>query len=139
MISMNEGGLKTILAVGIGAVISGLVTASVSVATPVVPQHGPPIGLETMIQVKLFVATFSVVLLLFLLWNYVQIYRIMPNRFTLGLVLVTVALLLYGISSSPLLQLLMGFQPSVAAGPFTFLPDVFASIAVVILLYQSYS
>lgn len=139
MISMNRSLLKTALAVGVGVVVSAIVTASVSVATPIAPQHGPPISMETMIQIKLFVATFSVVLLLFLLWNYISIYRDLPNRFTLGLLLFTVALLLYGISSSPLLHLLLGFRPGVTPGPFTFLPDLFASVAVIILLYQSYS
>ena len=79
------------------------------------------------------------VMLLALLWNYVAVYRDIPNRFTLSLLLFTVALLLYAVSSNPLLPIVLGFSHGTTLGPFVFLPDVFASIAVVVLLYQSYS
>lgn len=133
------GYLKTLLAVGAGLLISGIVTVSVPTSTASMMPHGPMDGIETMVQVKLFVATLNVVLLLVLLWNYASIYRELPNRFTLSLLIVTVALLLYAISSNPLVTLGMGFQHGTMLGPFTFLPDVFATVAVVILLYQSYS
>jgi hypothetical protein len=95
--------------------------------------------MEAVLRIKLFVTTLNVVILLALLWNYVAVYRDMPNRFTLSLLLVTAALLLYAVSSNPLLPLLLGFRHGTTLGPFVFIPDVFASVAAVVLLYQSYS
>lgn len=135
----QTGYLRTLLVVGAGLLISGIVTVSVPTSTTSMMPHGPMGGIETMVLVKLFVATLNVVLLLVLLWNYANIYRELPNRFTLSLLIVTVALLLYALSSNPLVPLVMGFQHGAMLGPFTFLPDVFATVAIVILLYQSYS
>lgn len=137
---MSENSLKkTGMVIGIGGIISGIITASLSVPSPVTAHRGPLFIMETMLQVKLFVAIFNVALLLVLLWNYVSIYRELPNRFTLSLVVFSVALLLYALSSIPLLPLVMGFGHGSMFGPFTFLPDIFASVAVIVVLYQSYS
>lgn len=138
---MREGSglVQTAVVVAIAALISGVVALGIGLSNLGVPVHSPPVSMETVVRVKLFVATLNVVMLLALLWNYVAIYRDLPNRFTLSLLLVTGALLLYALSSNPLLALLMGFSHGATLGPFVFLPDVFASIAVVVLLYQSYS
>lgn len=135
----DTGLLKTTAVVGLAVIVSGVVTLSVSLSNLGAPAHGPQVGIETVVRIKLFVTTLNVVLLLALLWNYVAVYRDLPNRFTLSLLLFTVALLLYAVSSNPLLPLVMGFRHGAALGPFVFIPDVFASIAVVVLLYQSYS
>ena len=135
----NTGLLKTGAVVGIAAVISGVIALSVSLPNLGIPPHAPPVGMESVLRIKLFVTTLNVVVLLALLWNYIAIYRDLPNRFTLSLLLITVALLLYAVSSNPLLPLLLGFRHGTTLGPFVFIPDVFASIAVIVLLYQSYS
>lgn len=135
----NTGLLKTVAVVGIAMVISGVISLSVGLSNVGLPTHGPPVDIETIVRIKLFVTTLNVVVLLALLWNYITVYRDMPNRFTLSLLLFTVALLLYAVSSNPLLPLVLGFRHGTALGPFVFLPDVFASIAVVVLLYQSFS
>lgn len=100
------------------------------------PPHSDS-AFDALLQVKLFFSTFTVVLLLVLLATYIRIYRDLPNNFTLSLLLFTVALTLYAITSNPLLPILFGFDHPPAVGPFTFLPDAFTSVAVVILLYQS--
>lgn len=135
----NTGLLKTGAVVGIAVLISGVISLSVGLSNLGLPGHGPPVGIETAIRIKLFVTTLNVVLLLALLWNYITVYRDLPNRFTLSLLLVTVALLLYAVSSNPLLPILLGFRHGATLGPFVFLPDIFASIAVIVLLYQSFS
>lgn len=94
--------------------------------------------METVLRIKLFVTTLTGIVLLALLWNYATVYRDMPNRFTLSLLLFTVALLLYAVSSNPLLPLLLGFSHGATLGPFVFLPDIFASVAAIVLLYQSF-
>ena len=135
----DSGLLKTAAVVGFAALVSAVVTASTGLPALGFPTHGPPVGVETVIQAKLFVTTLNVIVLLALLWNYIVVYRDLPNRFTMSLLLFTVALLLYAVSSNPLLPVLMGFSHASALGPFLFLPDAFASIAVIVLLYQSYS
>jgi hypothetical protein len=135
----DTGLLKTAAVIGLAVLVSGAITLSVGLSNLTVPGHGPPVSIETVVRVKLFVTTLNVVMLLALLWNYVAVYRDLPNRFTLSLLLFTVALLLYAVSSNPLLPLLLGFRHGTTLGPFVFMPDVFASIAVVVLLYQSYS
>lgn len=135
----NTGLLKTGAVVGIAAIISGIIALSVGLPNLGLPPHTPPVGIENVLRIKLFVTTLNVVVLLALLWNYIAVYRDLPNRFTLSLLLITVALLLYAISSNPLLPLLLGFRHGTTLGPFVFIPDVFASIAAVVLLYQSYS
>lgn len=139
IMSDGIGVRKTALVVGAAVIVSAAVTVFTQVSTFGLPGHGPPVGLETVIQIKLFVTTFNAIVLLALLWNYVTIYRELPNRFTLSLLVFTVALLLYAVSSSPLLALWMGFSHAATLGPFLFLPDAFAGIAVVVLLYQSFS
>lgn len=90
----------------------------------------------TLIHVKLLLSTFTALLLVALLINYARLYRRIPNRFTVALILFTVLLGLHAIASNPLVPLLFGFRV-VDVGPFTFLPDLFASCAVLVLLRQS--
>ncbi|MEF8825947.1 MAG: hypothetical protein V5A27_06355 [Halapricum sp.] len=134
----DSGLLKTGAVVGIAVILSGIITLSVGLSNLSLPSHGAPIGVETMVRIKLFVTTLNIVVLFALLWNYVTVYRDMPNQFTLSLLLFSVALLLYSVTSNPLLPLILGFRHGTTLGPFVFLPDVFASIAVIILLYQSF-
>lgn len=102
------------------------------------PPRGGPSPLAGLLQVKVFFSTFTSVLLLVLLTMYARIYRNLPNRFTMSLLLFTVSLTLYALTANPLIALLFGFKPPGGLGPFTFLPDMFASVSVIILLYQSY-
>lgn len=137
--SNNSGLQETVAVVGIAAIISAIVTLTTSLSALGLPTHGPPIGIETVLQAKLFVTTLNTIILLVLFWNYIAVFRDLPNRFTLSLMLFTLALLFYAVSSNPLLPIIMGFQHAATLGPFLFLPDIFASIAVIVLLYQSYS
>jgi hypothetical protein len=89
------------------------------------------------LAVKLFVSTFNVAVLLALVATYGALYRDIPNRFTLSLILFSVALLLYALTSNPVVQVFAGVRPTPQLGVFTFLPDLFAGVAVVALLYQS--
>lgn len=92
--------------------------------------------LVLVLQVKLVVTTFTVVLLVALAGTYASLYRDLPNPFTLSLVVFCVALLLYALTSNPLVLLVLGVRPA-QLGLFTFLPDLCAAIATVVLLYQS--
>jgi len=107
--------------------------------------HGPGMGtggaigtpFEPLVLVKVFLATFNLVVILALGWSYLTLYRDLPNRFTGSLLLVTGALFLYALASNPVVSLVFGYRGDIGLGPFTFLPDLFAAIAVTVLLYQS--
>ncbi|GGM65279.1 hypothetical protein J2752_000319 [Halarchaeum rubridurum] len=124
-------------AVAAVAALCGLVAG---VALPVVPMP-PPIDhhafLETFVRVQFAVSTFNLVLLAALVVAYVGIYRDLPNKYTLSLLLTSVALFLYALSSNPLAPMAFGFPPITGLGPFTFLPNFFVGVAVVVLFYQS--
>lgn len=75
-------------------------------------------------------------LLLYLLVTYIRIYRDTSSNFSLYLVLLSSVLLLYVIMSNPILIWLSGFRQPIGQ-VFNFLPDVFTSIASIILIYLS--
>lgn len=122
----------------VGALVAALFVAAYA------PRHEFPWGghrppfLTGLLQVKLFFSTFTVVLLGVLVATYVRIYRDLPNRLTLSLITFAVALALYAVTANPLVPVVFGFEHSVGPGPFTFLPDMFASFAVIVLLHQSH-
>ncbi|UWG48692.1 Uncharacterized protein HSRCO_2428 [Halanaeroarchaeum sp. HSR-CO] len=127
-------------------VVLGAILASAVITTVAAPNvRGPGMGpgmigpeMALFVQIRLFISTFNVLVLLALTASYLGLYRDLPTRFTGSLLLFSVALLLYALSASPAIQLLFGFRGGTGLGPFTFLPDLFASVAVVVLLYQSY-
>jgi len=128
---------RTFIVAASALAVSAVLTVLVSlVVAPRLP-GGP--GLAGFLIIKLFTSTFNVLVLLALTGAYVSLYRDLPNRFTLSLVVFTVALLFYALSSNPILFLLIGFtRVGVGLSVLTFLPDLFASVAIVVLLYQSY-
>ncbi|MEF8874863.1 MAG: hypothetical protein V5A88_09390 [Candidatus Thermoplasmatota archaeon] len=128
---------KLAIILGIGVAISLLLTFLFLRIVPV-PTRGPRNYFDTFLGIKVFISSFTLILLAVLLWNYISIYREMPNRFTLSLIIVSLALLLYALFSNPFVPLILGFKHGIGLGPFTFLPDLFAATAVTVLLYQSY-
>lgn len=136
-----EPATKVGVLVGVAAVISGLV--AILLDPQLVGGMGRGMGqrthaFELVTEVRLFLSTFNVLLLVVLAWSYLMIYRDLPNRFTFSLLLFTVALLLYAVVSNPAIHLLFGYRGGPGLGPFAFLPDLFAAVAVTVLLYQSF-
>ncbi|GGL22786.1 hypothetical protein GCM10009037_02770 [Halarchaeum grantii] len=126
---------KTALVVALAGVcgaLAGLLVPSV----PLPPELSNSL-VETLVRVKFGVATFNLAVLVALVAAYVDVYRDLPNKYTLSLLVTSLALLLYALSANPLVALLFGFPPHPALGPFGFLPDVFVAVAIVVLFYQS--
>jgi hypothetical protein len=96
-----------------------------------------PATIATLLQLKLFFTTVNLLLLLVLSGTYVRLYRDLPNKYSLSLVLLSLALLLYAFTSNPVVQVVFGFRPRPDIGVFGFLPDAFVGLAIVVLLYQS--
>jgi hypothetical protein len=85
---------------------------------------------------KSIISIVNVTLLAALLYVYTKIYGDVKSKFTLGLIIMQLALLVYALTSNPLLQVLFGFRAE-GLGPFAMLPDLFASVGLSILLYLS--
>ena len=84
--------------------------------------------------VKGVLSTVNLVLLVILLAIYVGVYSETRSEFALGLIIFAVAMMMYAITSNPWLQSGFGFR-GFGLGPFAFFPDLFALVALVILLF----
>lgn len=90
--------------------------------------------IEIFYLAKTVVSSVNALLLCILLVTYVNLYRKIKSEFTVGLIMFSMILLLYALVSNPILQYIFGFQ-AFGLGPFAMLPDLFALIALAVLLY----
>jgi hypothetical protein len=91
---------------------------------------------EVYYTVKAVLASVNAFLLIVLSSIYLKVYKDTGLEFSLGLVIFSVALLLYSLVSNPLLVSVAGYRGS-GLGPFAMLPDLFTCIASFTLLYIS--
>lgn len=97
----------------------------------------PPQGdIELFYTGKTVVSTVNVALMIILLLTYVEIYWKTRSEFTVGLIIFSIILLFYTLASNPIMQWVFGFR-AFGLGPFAMLPDIFAFLALSILLYLS--
>jgi hypothetical protein len=90
--------------------------------------------IELFYKVKTILSSINATLLVFLLATYIDIYKKLRSEFTVGLIIFSLILLLYALSSNPLLHWLFGFR-AFGLGPFAMLPDLFTTLALSVLLY----
>jgi len=90
--------------------------------------------MELFYKAKTILSAINATLLVFLLATYIDMYSKLRSEFTLGLIIFSLTLLLYALSSNPLLQWLFGFR-AFGLGPFAMLPDLFTTLALTVLLY----
>ena len=88
-------------------------------------------------SMKLVVSTLNTILLLVLLAMYVSAYRETTSEFLVGLIIFDLAMLLYAVTSNPLVHVYFGFR-EIGPGPFVMLPDLFSLAAVIVLLVQAF-
>ncbi len=93
--------------------------------------------LENVLVAKVFFTSFNIVILSALTYNYFEIYKEVPTSMARGLTIFSAALLLYALTSSPILHAAAGFE-NIRIGVFTYVPDMFVSAASTIILYESY-
>ena len=126
---------KTALVTAVAALLAA---GSVFLLPEFSPHRGGPNDwVRTLVRVEFTVTTVNFLLLAFLTWSYIDIYRELPNKYTRSLVLLSVSLLFYAFTSNPLVHVLFGFAPRPNIGPFAFVPDLFVGVAIVVLIYQS--
>ncbi len=131
--------IPVLLAVGILAAI----WAASTFWSPRLPWQHPefppfeiPGDIEFYYIAKTVVSTINITLLVFLLIIYADIYRKTRSEFTAGLIIFSVILLLYALSSNPTVIRAFGFR-LFGLGPFALLPDLFTFAALFVLLYLS--
>jgi len=136
MVNKRNPLVKT-AAVTVAAAVAGLVATLSLELLPPSPHGPPPELLLLLVRIQLFVTTFNLVMLLALLGLYVSLYRDLPNKYTRSLILLSLALLLYAVTSNPLVHLLFGYRGPPSSGPFVFVPHAFVGFAIIVLFYQS--
>ncbi len=92
--------------------------------------------MEPVLLAKIFFTSFNIVVLTALTYNYFLIYQDVPTSMSRGLTMFSAALLLYALTSSPILHAAIGFE-NISIGIFTYVPDMFVSAASSIILYES--
>ena len=140
---MNNRKLKVILpvvAIAIVVAVIGLVLASLilpppEVAPPPIPQPDRVL-MDIFLKVKTMISLVNIVFIISLMLIYRGIYRQVKSQFTLGLIVVMLVLMMYALTSNPLIQILFGFQAQ-GLGPFAMIPDIFATFGLGLLLYIS--
>lgn len=115
------------------AVIFAVLTATILQTAIFLPGR----TLQSLMLLKIFFTSFNIIILSGLLVNYYKIHMDMPTPMTKTLLIFSGALMLYAVTSSPLIHVIFGFE-ILTIGPFTFLPDMFASAAALTILYESY-
>lgn len=91
--------------------------------------------IENYIKFRIVVSGLNIILYTYILAMYVQLYQETKSKFSMGLMAFSSVLLIYSIASNPIvLFYLLGNKPS-WLNVFNTLPDVFASIAAIIMIY----
>lgn len=83
---------------------------------------------------KTVISSVNLTLVIILLGTYVSLYRKTKSEFVVGLIVFALVLLFYTLVSNPIVVYLAGFR-AFGLGPFVMLPDLFASLALGVLLY----
>jgi hypothetical protein len=83
------------------------------------------------------ISSVNVTLLIFLLLTYIEIYLKIKSEFTIGLIIFSMVLLFYALTSNPLLHGAFGFR-ALGLGPFAMLPNLFTCFALTVLLYLTF-
>lgn len=103
----------------------------------IIPPPNIPIpDIEVFYTAKSVISTVNVALVLVLLLIYVDVYRKTKAQFSVGLIIFSLVLLFYTLSSNPFMHMLFGFR-AFGLGPFAMLPDALTFAALIILLYLS--
>lgn len=90
--------------------------------------------LEVFYIAKTVISSVNLTLVIILLGTYVSLYRKTKSEFVVGLIVFALVLLFYTLVSNPIVVYLAGFR-AFGLGPFVMLPDLFASLALGVLLY----
>lgn len=119
----------------IGLVLASLILPPPETAPPPIPQPDR-ILMDFYLKIKTMISLVNIVFIIALMSIYRGIYRQVKSQFTMGLIIVMLVLLMYALSSNPLIHVLFGYQAQ-GLGPFAMMPDIFTTFALGLLLYIS--
>jgi len=94
----------------------------------------PPVRNPLFQDITLFFNIVNVTLCVVLIFLYLQIWRRTRSEFTVGLIILSTALLFHTLASNPIVSKIFGY-PHFNLGPFSILPVFFTTVALSVLLY----
>jgi hypothetical protein len=92
---------------------------------------------EVYVTVKTVLSSMNIVLAAALIMVYAGVYRTLRSDFAMGLVIMNVAMLSYAVTSNPIVQWFLGYKAIIGVGPFGWIADFFATVALGTLLWLS--
>lgn len=92
---------------------------------------------EVYVNVKTVLSSMNIVLAAALIMIYAGVYRTLRSDFALGLVVMNIAMLSYAVTSNPIVQWFLGYKAIIGVGPFGWIADFFATVALATLLWLS--
>ena len=93
--------------------------------------------IEIFVTGRIIVSSINILLYGYLTYFYIRLYMENKSKFSLGLTALSIALLIYSIASNPYILRLTLRKDPLWMGVFNFIPDVFATVAAVIMVYLS--
>ena len=94
-------------------------------------------AIEFFITGRIIVSSLNSILYGYLTYFYVMLYRGNKSKFTLGLSALSIVLFIYAISSNPVVLQFFRVSTPIWFSVFNIVPDVFATIAALIMIYLS--
>jgi hypothetical protein len=129
----------SIVALIIGIIISiilGITLTAIRLPPSNAPAPPPREVEAPFLTLKVVVSFVNITIILPLLYTYTKLYLETKTEFTLSLITVIMVLFIYAVTSNPLLHIIFGFYV-VGLGPFAILPDICATIALLVLFHLS--
>lgn len=93
--------------------------------------------IEVYVAGRIIVSSINILLYGYITYFYIRLYRENESKFSLGLTALSIALLIYSIASNPYILQLSWRRDPLWMGVFNFMPDVFATLAALIMVYLS--
>ena len=93
--------------------------------------------LEAYINARIIITSLNAILYGYLTYFYIKLYRENESNFSLGLTALSVVLLVYSVTSNPFLLQFAGRPGFAWMAIFNFVPDLFSTVAALIMVYLS--
>jgi predicted PurR-regulated permease PerM len=92
-------------------------------------------SMQSYIRGKTVVSVINSLLMAYIMWFYYVMYRENGSKFSLGLIALSAALLVYSLTSNPWLLSSLSQKGYLYRGLFNIIPDIFTTVAAVIMIY----
>jgi hypothetical protein len=92
-------------------------------------------SIQSYIRGKTVVSVINSLLMAYIMWFYYVMYKENGSKFALGLIALSAALLIYSLTSNPWLLSSLSQKGYLYRGLFNIIPDIFTTVAAVIMIY----